>query len=493
MLATPPTLAVTSKELAELCAIDSNLYCQTFFPTTFRQPTPPFHQDMWNLLEDRQHRYVALEVFRGGAKTTTLRTYVSKRIAYGVSRTILFVSESQAGSEKSLRWIKRQIEKNKIWTDVFGLIRGSKWTDELIEIQNIPLDITTTVIAVGITGQIRGINVEDFRPDLIVVDDPCDEENSATPEQRQKISNLFFGALEKSLTPASECPDAKQALLQTSLNREDLINNCHIDPQWASRKYSCFDDAGESRWPERLPTDGLVAAKEAHIRRGQISLWMREMECTVVAEETCSFKETWLRYYEDRDLPRGMTCFIGIDPLPPPSDKEISVGFRRKDHEVIAVIGVQGPDKYILDISRRQGHTPEWTVAEFFRLADKWRPIKARVECTGYQRTLKWLLEKAMAERRRWVQIDASNDRRKKSHRITQAYSGIGSEGHLFIRKEFTSFIDQFVTYPNCVHDDDLDAVSMALDASSNLLVNVEEYELTHTEPELVGNWRSAP
>lgn len=469
---------VPASELVMLCAVDSELYNRTFFPNAFRQPSPPFHREIDDILERRGHRHVAVEVFRGGAKTTKLRAYTSKRIAYGTSRTILFVSESQGHSAKSLAWIRKQVEFNRRWAMTFGLQRGGKWTDEIIEIKHTKFGWPITIIALGITGQIRGLNVDDYRPDLIVIDDPCNEENTATPEQREKTEKLVFGALDKSLAPATECPDAKMVLLQTSLHQEDLINKCHVDPSWQTKRFSIFDEDGLSRWPDRFPTDAIYEDKKAHSDRGQLLLWLREMECSVASEETAHFKREWLQYYDD--LPEGLPCFLAIDPVPPPTERKASEGrlSRDTDYEVLSVVGVSGGNFYLLDLSASRGHTPEWTVNEFFRLVDKWHPLKARVEGVAYQRTLKWILEKEMGERRRFIQVDAEGEKRKKLHRIIQAFSGIGSQKRFFLPRERTAtlldFEAQFVSYPQVKHDDLLDGTAMAIDAASEYPVDID-------------------
>lgn len=491
-MAAAPPMTVNAAELRELCLLDSDLYCRTFFPRTFRQSTPPFHLDCWDVLEDRAHRHVALEVFRGGGKTTTLRAYTSKRIAYGISRTILFISESQDHAQKSTNWIRRQVEHNALWRDVFMLAKGAKWSDEIVEIEHGLLGHTITLIPKGITGQTRGINIDDWRPDLIVVDDPCDEENTATPEQREKITALFFGALEKSLAPASESPDAKMVLLQTSLDSEDLINSCHRDPQWASRKYPCFNDKGQSVWPERFPTDTLLMDKEAHIARGLLRLWLREMECQALKSDLVHFKSEWLKYWDV--LPEGMVYFLGLDPVPPPSERELATGLKLKDFETLAVIGLSAVgDFYLVDIAASKGHTPEWTATEFFRLLDKWRFLRARVEAIAYQRTLKWLLEQEMRRKGRYVQINSPSDKRKKSHRIVQALSGIASAGRFFVHRSHTDFCSQFVSYPNTKHDDLLDAVAMAVDEASGLVVEIEGEGSWLEQPDLPQDWRDVP
>jgi predicted phage terminase large subunit-like protein len=105
-------------------------------------------------------------------------------------------------------------------------------------------------------------------------------------------------------------------------------------------------------------------------------------------------------------------------------------------------------------------------VNEFFRLLDRWRPLKARVEGVAYQRTLKWILEQEMKKRGRFVQVDCPSDRRSKVHRIDQALSGMASHGRLFVSRAHTRFLEQFGSFPMCKHDDVLDASARAAEAA---------------------------
>lgn len=207
--------AISAKEAVLLGATSLALYGKLFFPKTFRQTSPGFHEAIGQALDDPKKRQVSIEVFRDGAKTTLLRTFASKRIAYGISRTILFVSASQGHSILSIRWLKRAVEHNHLWAKTFRLRKGSKWTDDHIEILHEALDTPITVIALGITGQVRGINVDDYRPDLIICDDTSTDEAATSADQRNKQTSLVFGALINSLAPASECPEAKAVILDT--------------------------------------------------------------------------------------------------------------------------------------------------------------------------------------------------------------------------------------------------------------------------------------
>lgn len=483
---------VPVEELVRLCALNTELYCHTFFPLAFRSKSPPFHKDVDRLLDNASNRHVAVEVFRGGAKTTKLRAFASKRIAYGTSRTIMIVSSSQDHAKRSVGWLRTAIRHNKSWTTTFGLSAGRKWTDEYIEIEHASLGHTIAVIAVGITGQIRGVNIDDHRPDLIIVDDPDNEETTATPEQRKKTRDLFFGAVEKSLVPALDNPEAKMVLLQTSLHKEDLINRCHIDPQWATLKFGCFADDGNSQWPAMWARETLEEDKRAHIVRGDTLLWLREMECKIGDEETAYFKREWIKFWDT--LPERMVCVIAIDPAPPPSELQVAKGFRDKDYEVLSVWGYAQGKFYALEISASRGHEPEWTINEFFRLVDKWKPLKARVEGNAYQRTLKWLLEKEMQNRKRWLQINAEPSTRKKHHRIRQAFSGMASAGNMLVSKDMVDFVSQFSAYPNLDHDDILDASALAVEELLELGPAMGEHDFDMVEDAgNLGEWRAAP
>src|SRR5947207_5323824 len=240
----PPS---TLDERVELGARDGIFFAHEWFPRTFRQTSPEFHYEMCQAIEGLDHPFVTFEVFRGGAKTTLLRTCTAKRVSYGLSRTAVFTSASQRHAERTIRWLKRQMEVNAYWTQTFGLRIGSKWTDSEIEIVNTLMGFSTFVLAIGMTGQVRGINLEDYRPDFWVVDDPNNEENTATEEARTKTNELFFGAMQGSLEARTENPHVKMALAQTSLNKEDLINQCHRDPTWKTVKYGILDSFGKSR------------------------------------------------------------------------------------------------------------------------------------------------------------------------------------------------------------------------------------------------------
>lgn len=450
---------ITPREAVQLGAESLIDYGHIFFPRTFRQKSPEMHEAIGRALYSSA-RFNAIEIFRDGAKTTLLRVFTSQRIAYAISRTIMYVSISQRHATYSIRWLKRQVEHNSRWARTFGLKKGSKWTDEWIEIYHGIEDTPITVLAMGITGQIRGFNLDDFRPDLIIVDDILDEENTATVEQRKKIEDLLFGALLNGLAPASESPHAKAVFLQTPFNKNDAINTCMNDPEWHPIKFSCFDEKGESRWPERYPTETLKKAKEAAIRRGQYRLWMREKECQIVSGEEKAINPEHFKTYDT--LPEYLDVIIAIDPASSDSPKA-------DDHAIVA-LGFKGMDVYVLDYHLAKAVMPDEAANHFFSLALLYHPRKAVVETIAYQRILKWYLEQEMRKRRIFIAIHAVQDRRSKANRIMQAIPGLAAYGHFHIRPSMSQLVTQADDYDPEVDeqpDDLLDAIATGIIAQN--------------------------
>lgn len=461
---------VDQSELIKLCAANNELFTRVFFSKTVPQKSPEFHADVDRSLESNK-RLINIQMFRGSAKTTKLRIFMARRIAYGTSRTILYVARSEAKAIHSVQWLQKQIEHNKKFASTFKLSRGDKWTEAELKIEHKLFGHTVSVLALGITGSSRGINIEDHRPDLIIVDDIVDEENAATPEQRKKISDWVYGSLINSLVPATEVPDAKLVMIQTPLNREDVSTLALTDSAWVSTRYGCWtketenlDDAEKvSNWPERFPTADLLEMKRQYLRRNKASVFAREMECKITSPETAAFFSSWLQFYDVIPERHLMAVAVGIDPVPPPTEKQIAEGLRKKDWEAMYVWGLSYDGYFLLDRVRNRGHEPDWTLNEFFRLGAKWRPQFFVVETVAYQKTLEWILRKAMQMNRQYYQIIEFTDPRSKFDRISDALIGPASNGKLFVRGEHVEFIQQFNEFPDIVHDDDLDASAIAI------------------------------
>ena len=474
--------SATLSELILHCAEDSVFFCRHFFPKVFRQGSPQFHRDMWALLDHPDKRYINLQVMRDGAKTTILRAYTAKRIAYGLSRTILYIGASESKALASVSWVKTQIEQNRAFTATFGLRRGRPWTDGRLKIEHGTEGHAIWVLGMGISGSVRGINLDNYRPDLIIVDDVVGDDSAATDEQRTKIVDLVLGALKESLSPRSETPDAKMVILNTPRDFSDLSSKALKDTQFHSARYGCWTpetenlpiELQESSWPDRYSSAVLREEKLAAIARNSLSIFAREKECRLITPESSYFREEWIKYFglgeEEGEPPRHeMQVVYVIDPVPPPSDAELARGLIKKDFEAHCVVGKWKGKFYVLEMVAERGHDPSWTTATFFELCMRWKPQKVIVETVAYQKALVWILKQAMRRAGRYWLIEEFKDKRHKTVRINQGLKAPLAEGQVFFRKKQTTLLSQVVHYPgknpDSEHDDEIEVVAIGIES----------------------------
>lgn len=494
---TAPSTSVPLAELVKLCAVDSDLFARHFFPKAFRDTSPDFDGDVWEILENPLYRFGNLRIFRGGAKTTKLRVWTAKRVAYAVSHTILYVGASESHATRSVQWLRGQIEermgadgtqRRSIFAETFNLRPGKKWQEHEIEIYHGLDERPIWILGVGITGNIRGINFDDYRPDLIILDDIVTDENAATEEQRDKVKDLIMGAMKNSLAPRSEEPNAKMVLLQTPIHFDDVSMAVEKDPEWQTATFGCWTKETSnlpinqqvSSWPSRYPTDELRKEKVAAVSANRLSQFAREMECKLVGAESLAFRPNWIRFYDKP--PTSYQAVLVIDPVPPPSDRQLSKNsMANKDFEAQAVIGRSQGEYYLLDYRIKRGHDPSWSSSTMFELGSNYRVSRIVLETIAAQRYLKWYLQQEMARKQFYFAIkDAPGDQRPKFVRITTALNGPCSQGKFWCRKEHLEFLEQFYSYGIGYkgHDDLLEAVAGGVRELTNpyLELGVEDY-----------------
>lgn len=488
---------------------DTIFFGAHFFPKAIRQDSPDYHYEICNAIEDNANEKVAVKVFRGGAKTTLARVICAKRIAYAISRTILIISETAEHSYESLKWLKHAIERQDAYAQTFGLERGDKyknisgerytWRDDKIQIYHRGLGedgFIITVVATGIFGQSRGLNIEDYRPDFILLDDVIDEDNAKTAEQRKKVNERIYGAIANTLAPRSEAPTSTLLFIQTPLHRVDAIELARNDPEWTYLSFSCFDERGQSRWPERWSTAELRTKKQGFVNRNQLSLWLREMEVKVTDDELSYFPDSWFMDNLWEHYPPGMAIYIGVDPTPPPKEtgQLSSDDLSKLDDSVIVAIGCFRGEVWVLDIYTCKSPNPDELINKIFEFVLRWKPIKVGFETILFARTTKFYLEKEQLTRRHFFRVEPIEDKRKKSIRIRQELTGLASAGKLHLHKTQIDALEQLCAYPDVEHDDIPDALAIALMCRNLEDENVIEGEWEEVEEDLaLDDWRGCP
>lgn len=461
---------LTTEEILEHTARDGALFASLFLAKTFSLESPSFHKEIWATIENPDNQYVCIEVFRDGAKTTITRAFVLKSICFATVRLILFISESQTHARNSIDWLQKRVTEKLEGLCVskfFKLKVGKIDNRNELEIINQLYGTTIRVIAIGADSQVRGFNIDDDRPDLIVADDylPAEIMGDVT---RDFYVNKFFGGLVNALAARTINPYSKVINLATRTAEEDVIGMCEKDPRWICKKFSIFDEKGESRWKSKWSTAKLLLDKQADAAKNMLSVWYREKECKLIKSEVTTFKDSWLSLYDEED--DGWIYFLACDPVPPPSPHQIATGLKHKDWEVWSVVGYKAGRFRLAEQTQNKGHDILWTLDEAFHLMRKWKPKAIGIESVAYQRTIAYQLRERMRLERNYTQVLELDDKRSKYHKIADTLSSITQTGNLDIQRNCSTFQIQFAEYPGGAHDDHLDSCQLGINTAKEYL-----------------------
>jgi predicted phage terminase large subunit-like protein len=228
----------------------------------FGYEAQPHHRAMVDFIDeciDRRQNGVVL-MPRGSAKTTWGNTI---KTTHTVSRhkdiRIGLISNTAKQSNDFSRAIRYTLEANTQQHELFGNLKSSqKWTD----VEWLRADSRwagskdVTLYSAGAGGAIIS-----KRFDVILCDDILDEENTSTPEAREKVENWFWKTLRPCLVPGGII-----IVLGTRWAEDDLYQHLIDPPEKGGRGWRNLivqaiqkDADGEefSYWPEYWPLDKL--------------------------------------------------------------------------------------------------------------------------------------------------------------------------------------------------------------------------------------------
>ena len=162
----------------------------------FTDPPATFHPQLIHALEDERERRVLILGFRGSGKSTfgSLALPLWAALEYPEKYPfIILIADSARQATLNISAIKHELETNTLIKQDYGEIKGSVIEDftlqgegEEWQKQNIVLSNGVRILARSRGQKVRGLRHLQYRPKLIVVDDPEDGEWVRTKENRDK-------------------------------------------------------------------------------------------------------------------------------------------------------------------------------------------------------------------------------------------------------------------------------------------------------------------
>ena len=180
-------------------------WLNVLFRSTFTKPFAERHEKLWDWVEGIEagqkpapSAYVDIEP-RGGGKTTTAETAVVRLGATERRSFVLYVRGTQDKANESIQSIGSKVESRSIERHYplfsqrsvgkYGQSKG--WRMDILRCAN-----GFNALGLGLDAAVRGVKLDDYRPDLIIFDDIDDEHDS------MQVIKKKIDILTKSIIPA---------------------------------------------------------------------------------------------------------------------------------------------------------------------------------------------------------------------------------------------------------------------------------------------------
>jgi len=269
-----------------------------YLPHHFNLEPADFHPDLIAALEDVEEEMVEIIGFRGSAKST----YASLAYILYIALEhhfdfILPVFDTSSQMKLAIANMRYELENNAMLIKDYGITFSSdkNWSDSSLQLLN-------GVLIMGRSrGQkIRGLKHRQFRPQVIIIDDPEDLEWVKTKVNRDKTERWMTGEV----IPAQQETKAKLILIGNLLHNNALMARMEAKkkadgtPLFKTLRFALIDPITKKcTWEGKYPDEAAIQAQKDKV--GSATAWSREYLLKIIAEEDQIIKEGDIHRYKN--------------------------------------------------------------------------------------------------------------------------------------------------------------------------------------------------
>ena len=481
-LADPTTLVELSQaELINLLRTSDEFFIEYFLADEMDSDdeVQDFHLMVFKRFTDLSQRKEVIALPRDHAKTTYLRLAILKLIFFSPVQFFVYVSATHGLAVASLLSIWNRIVGSE-GQAAFGipdvivqrLSEGHlEFTVTAYDEKGEPYEKLVILKALGAEQTLRGMNLNDMRPEYAACDDIEDETAVKTAEGYRKFKHWFDNTFMRAISRRKG--RSKIAQIGNLIGLETLLNDNIKDPEWRSVRLGVLRKNGEPLWPSRFPKSEILADYNRALRRGGLSAWMGEMmnmpynvDNALIDIESIYF--TPQRSPADPDQP--LKTFITIDPA---ISKRTSADSCAVVLHSIDVIGHPQISEYI----HSKGMDPFDIVNAVIELSLKWNCYVVFIEDVQLQTVLVYFFDLFFASNNMqgYTVLGLPVGQSHKTTRIMSWASTIKAKDYSIAEGDWgvSSQLISFDTRKDNNADDLIDACSMGLIAMSMFMMEI--------------------
>ena len=270
-------------------------FCLIYLGHYFNLKPAKFHRQLVKILEDDKQEAVGVIGFRGSAKSTfcslafPIWCAVFKKFNF-----MVLINDTTPQVKLNIANIKAELEENELIRSDFPNAYNNnknKWTET-------ELMIGKDVFLIGKSrGQkVRGLRFRQYRPELMIIDDPEDLEWTRKKENRNKTERW----LNTEVVPAQEENKCKLIIIGNLLHKDALMGRIKKRGTFKMFEFSLLDKKGKCTWKGKYPNQKAIDKQKARV--GSNIIWQREYLLKILAEEEQVITEQDITYYDPERL-----------------------------------------------------------------------------------------------------------------------------------------------------------------------------------------------
>jgi len=322
-------VGVDTAEAQALAKQDLDFLAALIMPTIFKFGFPPVFLSVWDWLlayvaEPRTFPRLALGLPRGFGKTTLMKIFIVYCILFTKKNFILVVAGTATLAENIIADVIDMLEEPNIKA-VFGDWKVGVEKDTQ-SIKKFGFRGRNIILAgIGAEGNLRGLNLKNLRPDVMIFEDVQSREVAESEVQSTKLLNWMLGTAMKAKSP-TDCMYVFVANMYPT--KWSILRQLKHNPNWVKFIAGGILADGTSLWEELQPIAQLRSEFANDLAMGKPEIFYSEVlnDENASANYLIDLSKLPESNYQEGDISGGN--FVIIDPA---TDKlgsdEVSVGY----------------------------------------------------------------------------------------------------------------------------------------------------------------------
>lgn len=309
-------------EAAEMCKSDLDFLSMVATPDVYMYRYPQVFLALWMLLttalgKAKDFSKFAVGLPRGHGKSSVIKLLILFAILFTGKRFILVVAANKDMAANIISDVIDMLEHPNIKA-LFGdwSAYAEKDTEGTKKFTFRGRNIS--LVALGAGGSIRGLNIKNARPDLIILDDAQTRDCAMSPQVAAEFKSWFFGTLLKSRSPHG-CNFVYVGNMYAAPNDTNNKHGCLLyqlsqSPEWTSFISGGILADGSALWEELHPIESLMADFRTDLEAGQIATFFAEIQNDPTCGINVNFDVTKIRILGRDEIRLPEAAFYIIDP-----------------------------------------------------------------------------------------------------------------------------------------------------------------------------------